>query len=126
MNPFFLRILQQTLVTFGAVVGKSFWDAYRTHAARVGAGAAGAGGAIGNDPRMVNAGPAPMTQTEACKILGVGIVPDGKRLSVDDLKKADDHYLRLMRANETKDDRPGSVYLQAKLYHAHQHLRAKP
>eukprot|EP00668_Euglena_longa_P038285 GGOE01049283.1.p1 GENE.GGOE01049283.1~~GGOE01049283.1.p1 ORF type:complete len:146 (+),score=24.69 GGOE01049283.1:64-438(+) len=119
MNPFFIRILQQTLMTVGAVVGKSFWDAYRTHASRINAGAAG------TTPQMLNAAPAPMTQPEACKILGLGIVPDGKRLSVEDLKKADENYMRLMRSNETKDDRPGSVYLQAKLYHAHQHLRTK-
>ena len=120
MNPFFVRMLQRAILTVGTVVGKSIWDAYKIHSRNLNnAGAAGgAGGA------MWAGTPTPMSQPEACRILGINVVPEGKPLSKEDIKQADENFLRLMKLNAPKEDAyGGSEYLQSKLFHAHQYIR---
>uniref|UniRef100_A0A6U8D465 Mitochondrial import inner membrane translocase subunit TIM16 n=1 Tax=Eutreptiella gymnastica TaxID=73025 RepID=A0A6U8D465_9EUGL len=120
LNPFFLRILQQTIVTVGSVVGKSLWDAYKVHSNQIhGQGGPGAGAAAS---LFAQSQPIPMTQQEACKILGID-APPGVPVTKEMIKKADENYLKFFAANQAKDGAAGSEYIQSKLYHAHQFIR---
>eukprot|EP01012_Entosiphon_sulcatum_P062873 TRINITY_DN89546_c0_g1_i1.p1 TRINITY_DN89546_c0_g1~~TRINITY_DN89546_c0_g1_i1.p1 ORF type:complete len:123 (-),score=19.68 TRINITY_DN89546_c0_g1_i1:72-440(-) len=110
------QILIRILMSAGAVVAKSFFDAYTAHAQQ-----AAQLGVTGE-----SMGPAPMTREEACRILAVPTPPVGKSISPELLQQAEENFLRMFKANQPREKGEpgeGSEYVQAKLFFAHRYLQ---
>eukprot|EP01065_Artemidia_motanka_P020304 TRINITY_DN24323_c0_g1_i1.p1 TRINITY_DN24323_c0_g1~~TRINITY_DN24323_c0_g1_i1.p1 ORF type:complete len:117 (+),score=17.29 TRINITY_DN24323_c0_g1_i1:71-421(+) len=105
--------------TFGAVVAKAFFDAYRMQAAQN-----VAAGTVRSAQRVTRE----MSHEEALQILNIRSAGDtAAPLSPSERASLDKHFERHFNANapSEKDSAAGSPYLQGKVLSAYEYLKNK-